>query len=39
MEGWMVAVNAIKLPKDSPFKSTDQVPLLEGLAVEAQAKG
>ena len=39
MEGWMAAVNAIMLPKDSPFKSTDQVPLLEGLADDAQVEG
>lgn len=35
IEGWMVVVNAIGLPTDSPFKSIEQVPLLEDLVVRA----
>lgn len=38
MEGWMAAVNAIGLPKDSSFRNTDRVPLPEDPAVEAQAE-
>lgn len=29
MEGWMAAVNVVGLPENSPFRSADQVPLLE----------
>lgn len=38
MEGWMAAVNAIGLPKDSSFRNTDRVPLPEDPAIEAQAE-
>ena len=33
MEGWMAAVNAIGLPKDSPFRNIDPVPLPKDLVV------
>ena len=36
MEGWMAAVNAIRLPKNSPFKKADQVLVPEDPAVEVQ---
>ena len=38
MEGWMAAVNAISLPEDSFFSSTNVVPLPEDPAVETQAE-
>lgn len=34
----MVAVNAIGLPEDSPFRNTDRVPLPEDPVVEAQVE-
>ena len=37
MEGSMVAVNAVGLPENSPFRSVDQVPLLEDLKAKDQA--
>ena len=36
MEGWMAAVNAIGLPKNSPFKKADQVLVPEDPAIEVQ---
>ena len=34
-EGWMVAVNALNLPKSSPFKDPTQIPLPNDLLVQA----
>ena len=34
----MAGVNALGLPDDSPFRSTDRVPLLEDFAVETQTE-
>ena len=38
MEGWMASVNTVDLPKDSPFKSDDQVLLPENPTVETQVE-
>ena len=32
----MAAINVVDLPKDSPFRSADQVPLPKDLEVETQ---
>lgn len=37
MEGWMATVNAIELYDDSPFRSTDQVPLPKDPTIGVQA--
>ena len=34
-EGWIVAVNALNLPKSSPFKDPTQIPLPNDLLVQA----
>ena len=34
-EGWMVAVNALNLPKSSPFKDPTQIPLPNDMLVQA----
>lgn len=34
----MVAVNAIRLPEDSPYRNINRVPLPEDHVVEAQVK-
>lgn len=38
MEGWMVTVNAIGLPEDSPFRNSEQVPLPMDPAGEVQVE-
>ena len=38
MEGWMIVVNTLGLPDDSPFKSTNRVPLLEDPEIETEAE-
>lgn len=35
-KGWMVAVNALGIPKDSPFRDPEQIPYLEPLLLPVQ---
>lgn len=39
LKGWMTAINAIRLPEESPFRKIDQVPLPKDLAIGAQTEG
>ena len=38
VEGWMAAINTLGLLNDSPFRSTNRVPLPEDFAVDTQTE-